>query len=68
MPVTLVSQNFLRETIHNEISLTKRNVIDKAWSSKIKIPADPASALRSCKHLKTKKHERTYHPEVRKSI
>ena len=43
MPVTLVSQNFLRETIHNEISLTKRSVIDKAWSRKIKIPADPAS-------------------------
>lgn len=81
MPVTLVSQNFLRETIHNEISLTKgfedllkillniasnriarglqgesddarlsgsldkfkRSVIDKAWNSKIKIPAHMAS-------------------------
>jgi hypothetical protein len=81
MPVTLVSQNILRETLQNEISLTKgfedlskalldiasnriarglqgesddarlsesldkfkRSVIDKAWSSKIKIPADTAS-------------------------
>jgi len=81
MPVTLVSQNFLRETLHNEIFLTegfedlskalldiasnriargllgesdderlsplldkfKRSVIDKAWNSKIKIPADMVS-------------------------
>lgn len=67
MPVTRFSQYILRDTSQNMVSLIKGfEDLSKAGTIRRQIILIETwlSALISCKHPKTKKHERTYYAKI----